>query len=173
MDGVPFTAEQLQQISQMLRDNEGVEFQAYKDSKQIWTIGVGTNMEAPQARELLTKVGADYDLLMNTRQDANRPSLTDQQMNQLQRIATVKAVFEARRLYPGFDTMPVEARTALLDMAFNMGYDTLSKFQKFNALVNNGEFRRAAEQLRFSKYRQQVGDRADRNMALLANARQR
>lgn len=172
MVDVPFNAEQKQQILQMLRDNEGIVPQAYKDSKQIWTIGIGTNMEAPKAKELLTKVGADYDLLMRTRQDADRPFLTVQQTEELLRIATIKAVFEARRLYPGFDRLPPEARTAVLDMTFNMGYDTLSTFKRFNALVNSGEFRRAAGELKFSQYRKQVGDRADRNIELLIKAQQ-
>ncbi|CAN5528070.1 hypothetical protein BH10CYA1_BH10CYA1_32570 [soil metagenome] len=167
---VPFDRDRFDKTLQSLRESESIEPKAYKDSRGIWTIGVGTNLEAPGARELLQKVGVDYDLMMRSRNNEDRPALTETQTEQLLKISTVKALFEARRLYPNYDKMPPSAQSALIDLAFNMGYDTLSKFTAFNELVNKGQFRSAGLQLSNSKYRKQVGERAVNNMKLLAAA---
>jgi len=52
-----------------------------------------------------------------------------------------------RNLYSGFDAFPNSAKTALIDMGFNLGLLRLSRvFTKFNAAVNRKDWAAAAEE---------------------------
>ena len=52
-------------------------------------------------------------------------------------------------------------------MTYNMGVNGLSKFNQFNSLMKQGNWAAAASDLKGTAYCQQVGNRCDRNVAMI------
>ena len=69
---------------------------------------------------------------------------------------------DCRALYRGFDKLPEEVQQILANMMFNMGLPRLSKFVKLRAAVLNNDWSEAAEQMRDSKWHQQLPERSSR-----------
>ena len=58
--------------------------------------------------------------------------------------------------------VPEEAQQVIINMTFNMGAPRLSKFKKFIAGVNAGDWNTAAVEMMDSRWAKQVGNRAIR-----------
>ena len=174
---VPFSREELESLSRRFETREGLRLDAYQDSKEIWTIGIGLNLEAPGAKETLQSVGADFDEIWR-RKDSDSPvQLTKQQADQLLELTMRKAVYECKQFYgtdsidgkPIFDKMPKNVQRALLDLMFNMGPETMSKLTTFNSFIRKGAFDNAGNALMKTKYAKDVGPtRSGENRNLLA-----
>ena len=63
-------------------------------------------------------------------------------------------------MIPPVILMPAEVRLVLVDMAFNLGLSGLKKFKNMLAAIRAEDFKKAAEELRDSKYYNQTGRRA-------------
>lgn len=63
---------------------------------------------------------------------------------------------------PVFAHLNVARQAALLDMDFNMGFDTLEQFTTFLALLASGRYDAAADDLKTTMWARQVGPRAIR-----------
>jgi GH24 family phage-related lysozyme (muramidase) len=73
-----------------------------------------------------------------------------------------------KALFPGFDSCPVPAQRALVDMAYNLGVDGLKKkFPSFVAAWRDGDFALAAKESERSSSRAERND-ATRNLLLEA-----
>lgn len=160
---IPFSEDQLKANLARIRDNEGFETKPYKDSKGIWTIGVGLNLEDDEAKELLESSGVNYKELMERKDSENPLQLSQEQAEKILRLTTLRAVYECKTAYPGYDRYPQHVKEVLLDLMFNMGPETLSTFTRFNSNIKNGTYKDAADLLLKSAYANQVGDRAVRN----------
>lgn len=77
------------------------------------------------------------------------------------------AVKVAQRLFVGFDDLPMEKQEALIDMAFNLGEGTLSRFARLRNAIAIKDFEEAAREIKNSKYFEQVPNRAQRNIDLI------
>lgn len=65
-----------------------------------------------------------------------------------------------------------EVRQAvLIDMCFNLGKNGLSKFKRFLAAMQDGDWRRAAQEMRDSLWWAQVGSRAVRLERMVLDGR--
>lgn len=124
-------------LAQMLLADEGLRLTVYTDPRGIPTIGVGRNL-----RDVgVTRTEAFY-LLQNdirrVRDDLGRalPSL-----------------------YPALS--PVR-RMVLENMAFNLGISGLLEFTKMLAALEHQDYGRAAQEMRASRWSQQVKARAQR-----------
>ena len=71
-------------------------------------------------------------------------------------------VDEAKKIFPDLDSLPEEAQQVIVNMTFNMGRPRLSKFKKFIAGVNAGDWNKAAVEMMDSRWAKQVGARAER-----------
>jgi len=71
-------------------------------------------------------------------------------------------VDEAKKLFPDLEDLPEEAQQVIVNMTFNMGRPRLSKFKKFIAGVNAGDWEKAAVEMMDSRWAKQVGSRAER-----------
>jgi lysozyme len=69
---------------------------------------------------------------------------------------------EAKKVFPNIDGLPEEAQQVIVNMCFNMGAPRLSKFKKFIAGVNDGNWSTAAVEMMDSRWATQVGVRAER-----------
>jgi lysozyme len=56
--------------------------------------------------------------------------------------------------------MPQQVQEALVNLSFNMGIPRLMQFKKTLALLREGDFESAADELLDSRYAEQVGRRA-------------
>jgi len=68
---------------------------------------------------------------------------------------------ELREIFPNFDSLPENVRIALIDMDFNLGKPRFLQFKKMIAAIKEGDFKRAAEEAKNSKWCRQVGSRCE------------
>ena len=138
-------------MKESLRDRlvreEGIQLFPYKDSRGIWTIGVGHNieMDAVMSQNLewlrlhgITKEDA-YALLDRDIRDHSRDLL------------------EALPWVSGIDDI---RRSVLIDMTFNMGIDKLLGFRDTLMAIEDERWQDAHDEMLDSKWAGQVGGRA-------------
>ena len=130
-----------ERIETMLRLHEGVKNTAYKDTKGIWTIGVGHNMEEPISNAAVSQIFQD---------DLNI------------------VIAEAESKLSWFSDMDEVRQAAIIDMLFNMGMPTFLKFKKTIGYLQEGDYESASAEILVgsgpggkSRYYHDVGKRAE------------
>ncbi len=78
-----------------------------------------------------------------------------------------KSIKEDKRLGPLFAKLDDERQYVLLDLCYNMGVPKVKKFNKMLTAMENGDYEKASEELRRSRYAKQTGPRARRNVEAL------
>jgi GH24 family phage-related lysozyme (muramidase) len=131
---------------------------------RVPTIGVGYNLNRSEARSEIEALGLDYDMVRDGRQ-----ILSDDQVNELYRNDIGKSIAIARKFIDNFDQLPTDAKTILVDMAFNLGETRLRKFKKMKMALEENNFKEASEQMKDSKWYGQVGERAKRLVEMMNN----
>jgi GH24 family phage-related lysozyme (muramidase) len=132
----------------------------YEDPIHGWkvpTIGVGFNLNRPDAPSLISSFGLDYNKVRSGQQ-----TLTDEQVNILYRHDIKNAMKDAKTFLPSFDQQPTQVKTILVDMSFNMGLDRLSTFKNFKKALENFDFPKALKEMRDSNWAKQTKTRAER-----------
>ena len=124
-----------------LRFDEGYRTHPYPDTKGKITIGVGHN---------LTDNG-----------------LTRGQIALIEDDDLADAEHVARLLIPGFDVLSDARKAAVMNMAFAMGYLTLSTFKTTLAAINRGDWEMAAQGIMNSKWAATPGQREERVAELM------
>ena len=120
-------------IEQLIR-HEGKRNKPYRDTVGKLSIGIGRNLDDVGLRD-----DEIYILLEND-------------------IET--AVNGIRKLVRGFDGLTENRKAVLVNMMFNMGYLTLSKFSNTLKAVEEGRYEDAAKEMENSKWYKQVKGRA-------------
>lgn len=143
------------EIYELIKKHEGVRPEVYKDTMGIPTIGIGFNLMRPDAKSILNKLGLNYNDVLN-----GRVSLTDKQMKEIFVECLNIAYNDAKRYIPSFDSQPKEVKLALIDLSFNLGLNRLNKFVKTREYILNGDYKSAANELKNSRWANQVGNRA-------------
>ena len=143
--------------------NEGYSKCVYKDSLGIPTIGVGFNLMKGTARSQLRSVNADYDDVLS-----GSSCLSDYQIRRLFTQDMAEAVNCAEKQFSPskWASLRLDAKSALADMAFNLG---CTRFQLFRNMLtalrrNPPDYSTAADEMRNSKWCRQVKRRCDRNI---------
>ena len=158
------------QFFDMLRANEGLELEAYRDTNNNWTIGIGHHLDGSQE---------DRNAVAGALTNANLPAVNyDNLIAQTERITEdqARAIFEldldhhlgiARRLVPQFDNLPGYLQLALGDMAFRTD---LQQSPNARQAMNANNWNTAANRyLNSDEYRQSqstgtgIAPRMDRN----------
>lgn len=152
----------LTKAREYIRSNEGVRNRPYRDSKGLWTVGIGHLMGPEDIKTFSGK------------------TLTDQQINQLfERDLTAKERAARKALGASYDRLPGDAKVAVLDGFFR---GDLSGSPKTLKLLKDGELEKAAtEYLNNAEYRASlelnkkgtphgVARRMERNAAALRSA---
>ncbi len=67
---------------------------------------------------------------------------------------------ECAKNVKAWDKLNAPRKSVLIDMNFNMGWSTLSKFKNFLAALDNKDWGKAAEEMQDSRWFDQVGARA-------------
>jgi len=154
-----------QELYELIKDHEGYRNYVYKDSLGIPTIGVGFNLTRPDARKLITKVGANFNKIVT-----GEEALSDQQVKDLYDICIKIAINDAQTFMPNLINQPKNIKLAVVDMAFNLGYNRLSKFKNTKALILAGKYNDAANEILNSKWANQVKRRAQNVAKLIVTA---
>lgn len=135
--------------------DEGLRLTPYKDTKGIWTIAVGHNMEVDPAMK--NKVGF-----------YTKNPMTKAQAMALLKVDVAKAMDDLDRLLPWWRKLDDVRQDVVVNMAFNMGANKL-RTDWGNTMndIRDGHYVSAARRIRTSKYATQVGARALRNASQL------
>ncbi len=137
-------------LAAQLRIDEGVRDRPYRDSRGIWTAGVGHNLEAH---------GIDPASLPAPIPDATIDAWLGED------IGEAEAALDAN-LSP-WRALSDGRQRALLNLCFNLGWAKLATFATFLGYILAENFDAAAEDLLGTLYAREVGARAERVAALL------
>jgi lysozyme len=124
-------------IKKQLTIDEGVEESAYQDSLGFWTIGVGRLIDKRKGGKL-----SDDEIEYLLHNDVNR-----KYAELIRVLPWIKGLDEARQ-------------GALLNMAFQLGVEGLSKFKNSLAFIKAGDYKKASENLMLSLWAKQTPNRA-------------
>ena len=134
-----------------LAEDEGIKFEIYRCSLGHLTGGIG---------HLITEWDEEYGKPVGT-------MISDDRVNELFDKDVQVTIDECKILFDDFDELPEEAQQVIGNLMFNMGRPRLSKFIKFREAVRNRDWVESGNQLKNSRYYQQVTARADRLIARL------
>ena len=118
-----------------LKVHEGVRSKVYLDTEGIETIGVGRNLRDRGLSDDEIEL-----MLANDIRDFQE---------------------EVESAFPWWSDMDDVRQRVVVDMAFNMGLGSLSKFVNTLAHIENGRYEEASVEMLDSKWARQVGDRAN------------
>ena len=120
-------------IIEQIKEDEGFVGSVYNDSLGVPTIGYGTKL--PLSKD-------EAELLLQHRFDKMRDELV------------LKVEY--------FSELPAGVKSVLLNMAYNLGVNGLSKFKKMWKALEVRNYKEAAKEMVDSKWYRQVGSRATR-----------
>ena len=130
----------MEKLTAQLRRDEGVKATAYQDHLGFLTIGVGRLIDSRKPGAGLRPDEIDY-LLRNDIND---------------RVAALQ------KALPWFVKLDEARQGVLINMAFQMGTAGLLAFRQTLALVRDGKYAEAADQMLKSKWAEQTPGRAKR-----------
>lgn len=125
------------QLIEDLRADEGEVLHAYQDHLGFWTIGIGILID-PRRGGSITKEESAY--LLGNRIDST--------------------VRELKRRLPWFECLAPARQGALANMAYQMGVAGLMGFKNSLRFIEQGDFNRAADNLKQSLWYRQTPNRA-------------
>lgn len=121
-------------LHRVMRD-EGFAARPYRDTEGVLTIGFGTNLEA---------------------------GITHDQAQAMLELAMLARWDDLTRRKTWVGGLPLPARRALANMAYNLGVPRLLGFRRMWAALERGDYRAAADEALDSRWAEQVGARAQR-----------
>ena len=133
-------------LREQLKIDEGVKYEVYKDHLGYPTFGIG---------HLVVEGDEEHGKPVGT-------PVSEDRVNAVFESDVQKFVSESKKVFPNLDDLPEEAQQVIVNMCFNMGAPRLSKFKKFIAAVNDGNWSTAAVEMMDSRWATQVGKRAER-----------
>ena len=122
-----------QEIIDDIKRDEGFEPMPYHDTRGYLTIGYGTKLPIDEREAQL---------------------LLEKRLND--------TIVELREHLDFFDNLPEEAQSIILNMAYNLGVPKFMTFRRMIAALREGDFKKAAYEMRDSLWYHQVKDRARR-----------
>lgn len=154
----------MNKLIKFITKHEGKRNKVYKDSLGIPTIGVGFNLTRADAPKILKSLDLDYNKVLSGEQ-----SLTDREINLILTYDINRAISDAKKFIKNFDTLPTDAKTAIIDMSFNMGLGRLQQFKKFKNAIETNNFELAAKEMKDSNWYKQVKNRGIELVRMVSN----
>ena len=128
---------------------EGLRLKRYTDSRGYATIGYGHNLE-----------GGNDANLGQLGLDSNVEYLTQQQADKLFNLDYSDAEDSAKTIFPNLEDYPDLVQAVLTDLVFNMGLHTFKSFMRTIEAFKEGDWHKAADDLKQSDWYEETGDRA-------------
>lgn len=141
----------MNQLFDEISRDEGRKRMPYKDTKQIWTAGVGHNIQ---------EHGLPIEMLVGIIRRAG--GLSEMEIDKLLELDVQVARGVVDNLYPDWRDLPDAWQRVLVNMAFNMGQTVFSKFKLFWKAIKRRDALEAGRQMEDSMWWGQVGPRAKR-----------
>jgi GH24 family phage-related lysozyme (muramidase) len=145
----------------LITGHEGLRLKRYPDSRGIWTIARGFNLEAPGAAAVCAKAGVDFPAVMAG------AAITLDQANAIFNAQYQATVAAARRSIPGIDDAPENAGAVVCDMIFELGEAGFMAFHHAVAGIRARDWKAAIAGMQASKWATQVPSREHNDVALL------
>lgn len=147
-----------QTVMSFVEENEGRKNTPYKDTKGLWTVGVGHLI----GKELPAKY---------KNADGTPRTLSDEEVQALFDEDYAKHKKEASSL-PMYDQLDTKGKQALIDLTFNMGLSKFNenKWPKFFSALKNKDLKTAAAELKDSEWFKEVKTRAPKVISLINEA---
>ena len=141
--------------------NEGYYPCAYTDPVGLRTVGIGFNLEKSGARARIASVGANYGKVKSGSQ-----CLSDAQIQKLFLQDMQIAVSCVSSWLPNWSSLPSGPKSAVVDMAFNLGCAGVKNFKKMKAALtqNPPNYPAAAAEMKNSRWCSQVKGRCTRDV---------
>jgi GH24 family phage-related lysozyme (muramidase) len=161
------------EIKKMIMQHEGKVNFPYKDSKGLWTIGVGHLING-HGKTLPPEYAAYKDNGgPNDKKNNRTPAMTDEQINELFEKDYVKHKEIAMKT-PGWNLANENGQSAMIDLSYNMGeWFNTKEWRNSNAVkaLKAGNFESAADHLKDSLWYQQVKGRAVKIVNMMRNGK--
>ena len=167
------SAMDIQKIKNWTTKWENRKEKVYTDSSvhQHPTIGIGFNLDRPDAKKKIQALGVNYSQVRSGSQ-----TLDQKQIDQLFHDDINKAINGARRQISNFDSLPENKQMVIVDMVFNLGEPRFSKFKKTIQAIEKQDWQQTAEGMKSSQWFHQVGSRDDQrggmNVAIIEGSTQ-
>lgn len=145
----------IQQYMNFIEPHEGKRNKVYNDTMGHPTVGIGFNLDRPDALEILKSYGVCYDGIRK-----GTVVLSEEVIYNIFQDDVEKVVNQVRDLVSSFDEQPKDMKLVLVDMCFNLGKGGLSKFRNFLAAVKERNYSKAVAEMIDSRWYSQVGDRS-------------
>jgi len=142
----------------LLIKHEGCELEAYKDTKGLWTIGIGRCLEtkgltAKECEHLKISSTHYIDVLIQR-------GITHDEADYLLSNDLDDCMADRTKSLIWFIASPEMVKIVLVSLCFNLGLAGLLKFKKSLSFIKDGLYFSAATELLDSKWKHDVGDRA-------------
>jgi GH24 family phage-related lysozyme (muramidase) len=138
--------------------HEDVRLEVYPDPLLGWkvpTIGIGFNLARKDADKKLKELGLNPVLIRK-----GKSKLTKEQAFKLATDDIYNALQGAKRVVKNFNEHPLDVRSAITEIVFNIGVTGFSKFENFINFIHKKDYKRASKELMNSSWSKQVGRRA-------------
>ena len=138
--------------------HEDVKLEVYPDPIRGWkvpTIGIGFNLARKDADKKLKELGLNPVLIRK-----GKSKLTKEQAFKLATDDIYNALQGAKRVVKNFNEHPLDVRSAITEIVFNIGVTGFSKFENFISFIHKKNYKRASKELMNSSWSKQVGQRA-------------
>lgn len=142
-------------LKEMIDRHEGNRLKKYRCPAGHWTIGRGWNLDA---RPLPDDI-ASY-LRLNG-------EITQTMSDRLLNISIDTATRQAWSIFPQFGGYSERRQMALVDFIFNVGAGTALKFKKALAAIYDGDWNKAADEFKDSKWFKQTVNRSAEICAMI------
>tara|TARA_R100001086_G_scaffold110895_1_gene56541 strand:+ start:94 stop:540 length:447 start_codon:yes stop_codon:yes gene_type:complete len=136
----------IEKLRDQLKIDEGCVNSVYLDHLNLPTVGIG---------HLVTEWDDEYGKPVGT-------EVSEDRVNELFDQDVQVTIDECKLLYNNFDELPEEAQQIIANMMFNMGRPRLSRFHKMKRAVDAGDWEEAGNQMKDSRWYDQVTTRAKR-----------
>ena len=136
----------IEKLRDQLKIDEGCVNSVYLDHLNLPTVGIG---------HLVTEWDDEYGKPVGT-------EVSEYRVNELFDQDVQVTIDECKLLYNNFDELPEEAQQIIANMMFNMGRPRLSRFHKMKKAVDAGNWEEAGNQMKDSRWYNQVTTRAER-----------
>ena len=136
----------IEKLREQLKIDEGCVNSVYLDHLNLPTVGIG---------HLITEWDEEYEKPVGT-------EVSEERVNELFEKDVQVTIDECKLLYNDFDDLPEEAQQIIANMMFNMGRPRLSRFHKMKKAVDARDWVEAGNQMKDSRWYNQVTTRADR-----------
>ena len=136
----------MEKLRQQLIIDEGVKYEVYLDHLSLKTCGIGHYIRQDEP---------EFDLEVGTQ-------ITEDRCTELFEEDIKSVMKDCKKVFEDWDDMDDELKQICCNMMFNLGLPRFSRFRKMINNIINKDYKKAAEEMRDSRWYRQVTNRAER-----------